>query len=60
LVQGAIIGLLVQAYFCQRLYAISKRWWVTAPIMALVVFSFVGVIASVGVPTPYSASCIII
>ncbi|KAJ7221943.1 hypothetical protein C8J57DRAFT_1593707 [Mycena rebaudengoi] len=43
---GAIIGLLVQAYFCQRLYAISKRWWVTAPIMALVVFSFVGVIAS--------------
>ncbi|KAJ7221944.1 hypothetical protein C8J57DRAFT_244890 [Mycena rebaudengoi] len=43
---AALIGLLVQAYFCWRLYAISKKWWIAAPIMALVVFSFVGIIVS--------------
>ncbi|KAK0201089.1 hypothetical protein DFS33DRAFT_1103950 [Desarmillaria ectypa] len=31
----ALIALYVQFYFCYRLYAISKLWWIVAPILFL-------------------------
>ncbi|KAF7368030.1 hypothetical protein MSAN_00868800 [Mycena sanguinolenta] len=42
-----MVGLLnfyVQCYFCTRLWAISRRWWVVAPIFTLFVFAQVSMI----------------
>ncbi|KAJ7596188.1 hypothetical protein C8J56DRAFT_775207 [Mycena floridula] len=36
----AFIGLYVQAFFCHRLYAISKLWWVVIPVAAIMAFAF--------------------
>jgi hypothetical protein len=49
--QTGIIALTVQTYFCFRLYAISKKWYVAAPVMALCVFSFLGAVIEVSVAT---------
>jgi hypothetical protein len=46
-VQGATINILVQAYFCFRLNAISKKWYVVAPAVALCVFSYIAAIINV-------------
>ncbi|KAJ7285101.1 hypothetical protein C8J57DRAFT_709572 [Mycena rebaudengoi] len=43
---GATIDILVQAYFCFRLYVISKKWYVVAPAAALCVFSYIAAIIS--------------
>ncbi|KAJ7275098.1 hypothetical protein C8J57DRAFT_1592801, partial [Mycena rebaudengoi] len=48
-VMTGIIALTVQTYFCFRLYAISKKWYVAAPVMALCVFSFLGAVIEVSV-----------
>ncbi|KAF7345178.1 hypothetical protein MSAN_01894100 [Mycena sanguinolenta] len=34
----AILAFYVQCYFCTRLWAVSKRWWVVAPIFILDLF----------------------
>ncbi|KAJ7578699.1 hypothetical protein C8J56DRAFT_835693 [Mycena floridula] len=39
----ALIGLYVQAFFCHRLYVISKRWWVVIPVAALMAFAFLSI-----------------
>ncbi|KAJ6619269.1 hypothetical protein B0H10DRAFT_2163983 [Mycena sp. CBHHK59/15] len=36
----ALIGLYVQCYFCFRLYVISKKWYVVAPIATVFLFAF--------------------
>ncbi|KAJ7834962.1 hypothetical protein B0H14DRAFT_3142191 [Mycena olivaceomarginata] len=35
----AILDFYVQCYFCTRLWAVSKRWWVVMPIFILFVFA---------------------
>ncbi|KAJ7874486.1 hypothetical protein B0H14DRAFT_3437651 [Mycena olivaceomarginata] len=35
----AILDFYVQCYFCARLWAVSRRWWVSAPIFTLFVFA---------------------
>ncbi|KAJ7346411.1 hypothetical protein DFH08DRAFT_810241 [Mycena albidolilacea] len=35
----AILNFYVQCYFCTRLWAVSKKWWVVAPIFTLFVFA---------------------
>ncbi|KAJ6465321.1 hypothetical protein C8R45DRAFT_1173815 [Mycena sanguinolenta] len=35
----AILNFYVQCYFCTRLWAVSQRWWVSAPIFAVFVFA---------------------
>ncbi|KAJ7909275.1 hypothetical protein B0H13DRAFT_2330574 [Mycena leptocephala] len=35
----AILDFYVQCYFCTRLWAVSKRWWVVTPIFILFVFA---------------------
>ncbi|KAJ7192064.1 hypothetical protein B0H12DRAFT_1246199 [Mycena haematopus] len=37
----AILDFYVQCYFCTRLWAVSKRWWVVTPIFTLFVFALV-------------------
>ncbi|KAJ7243810.1 hypothetical protein B0H12DRAFT_968147, partial [Mycena haematopus] len=37
----AILDFYVQCYFCTRLWAVSKRWWVVMPIIVLFVFALV-------------------
>ncbi|KAJ7285105.1 hypothetical protein C8J57DRAFT_1290455 [Mycena rebaudengoi] len=44
---GATINIFVQAYFCFRLNAISKKWYVVAPAAALCVFSYIAAIINV-------------
>ncbi|KAJ7450416.1 hypothetical protein FB451DRAFT_1527572 [Mycena latifolia] len=39
----AAIGLYVQTYFCYRLWVISMRWYVVAPIHLLCVFGFLAI-----------------
>ncbi|KAJ7583917.1 hypothetical protein C8J56DRAFT_830036 [Mycena floridula] len=36
----AFIGLYVQAFFCHRLYVISKLWWVVVPVATVMAFAF--------------------
>ncbi|KAK0497876.1 hypothetical protein EDD18DRAFT_1104382 [Armillaria luteobubalina] len=43
----ALIGLYVQFYFCYRLYAISKLWWIVAPILFLYLFAIGSVAAAI-------------
>ncbi|KAK6969471.1 hypothetical protein R3P38DRAFT_3144706 [Favolaschia claudopus] len=40
----ALLNFYVQCYFCSRLWAISKRWYVVAPIFILFVFAIVSVV----------------
>ncbi|KAJ6465333.1 hypothetical protein C8R45DRAFT_1219727 [Mycena sanguinolenta] len=35
----AILNFYVQCYFCTRLWAVTQRWWVSAPIFAIFVFA---------------------
>ncbi|KAJ7184738.1 hypothetical protein C8R46DRAFT_1208914 [Mycena filopes] len=42
----ALIGFYVQCYFCFRLYVISKRWYVMAPIATLFLFGFLSIIVA--------------
>ncbi|KAJ7702761.1 hypothetical protein B0H17DRAFT_1042948 [Mycena rosella] len=42
----AIIGVYVQAYFCFRLWVISKRWYVVAPIATLFFFAFLAIVVA--------------
>ncbi|KAJ7260307.1 hypothetical protein B0H12DRAFT_1181987 [Mycena haematopus] len=37
----AILDFYVQCYFCTRLWAVSKRWWVVTPVFTLFVFALV-------------------
>ncbi|KAK0478876.1 hypothetical protein IW261DRAFT_1593960 [Armillaria novae-zelandiae] len=48
----AVISFYVQCFFCYRLYALSKMWWITAPIMVLYVLGLTSAI----VATYYIAS----
>ncbi|KAJ6506931.1 hypothetical protein C8R45DRAFT_790575, partial [Mycena sanguinolenta] len=43
----AILDFYVQCYFCTRLWAVSQRWWVCAPIFTLFVFALVSMIIAV-------------
>ncbi|PBK92443.1 hypothetical protein ARMGADRAFT_930465 [Armillaria gallica] len=43
----ALIALYVQFYFCYRLYAISKLWWIVAPILFLYLFAVGSVAAAI-------------
>ncbi|KAJ6542401.1 hypothetical protein B0H10DRAFT_1854675 [Mycena sp. CBHHK59/15] len=43
----AVIGAYVQWYFCFRLYVLSKRWYVVAPIATLFLFTFLSIIVAV-------------
>ncbi|KAF8185525.1 hypothetical protein K438DRAFT_1723437 [Mycena galopus ATCC 62051] len=40
----AILDFYVQCYFCTRLWAVSKRWWVVAPIFTLFVFALMSMV----------------
>ncbi|KAJ7503780.1 hypothetical protein B0H11DRAFT_2355580 [Mycena galericulata] len=40
----ATIGLYVQSYFCYRLFVISKKWYVVAPIVTLFVFAYLSMV----------------
>ncbi|KAJ7225137.1 hypothetical protein B0H12DRAFT_1240711 [Mycena haematopus] len=40
----AILDFYVQCYFCTRLWAVSKRWWVVAPIFSLFFFALVSMV----------------
>ncbi|KAJ7108736.1 hypothetical protein C8R44DRAFT_884772 [Mycena epipterygia] len=40
----AVIGYYVQCYFCFRLYVISKKWIVVAPIATLFLFAFLAIV----------------
>ncbi|KAJ7087978.1 hypothetical protein B0H15DRAFT_294954 [Mycena belliarum] len=42
----AIIGLYVQSFFCWRLWVISRKWYVMAPIAAVLVFGFISVVVA--------------
>ncbi|THH08100.1 hypothetical protein EW145_g2926 [Phellinidium pouzarii] len=42
----ASIGVYVQTYFCFRLYAISRCWWVVSPISAILLFAYAASIVS--------------
>ncbi|KAK0213622.1 hypothetical protein IW262DRAFT_1410506 [Armillaria fumosa] len=42
-----LIALYVQFYFCYRLYAISKLWWIVAPILFLYLFAVGSVAAAI-------------
>ncbi|KAJ6462742.1 hypothetical protein C8R47DRAFT_1327090 [Mycena vitilis] len=37
----AIAGLYVQCYFCSRLYLLSKKWYIVAPMVAIFIAAFV-------------------
>ncbi|KAJ7609728.1 hypothetical protein DFH06DRAFT_1344262 [Mycena polygramma] len=37
----AIAGLYVQCYFCSRLYLLSKKWYIVAPMLAIFIAAFV-------------------
>ncbi|KAJ7185819.1 hypothetical protein C8R46DRAFT_387030 [Mycena filopes] len=39
----AFIGLYVQSYFCYRLYVVSNKWYVAAPVAGLFFFAFLAV-----------------
>jgi hypothetical protein len=45
--QVALIGLYVQSYFCWRLYAISKKWWIVTPIASLFLFAVLAIVIAV-------------
>ncbi|KAJ6563156.1 hypothetical protein DFH09DRAFT_1315774 [Mycena vulgaris] len=45
----ALLDFYVQCYFCTRLWAVSKRWWVVMPIFILFVFGLL----SMGIGTYY-------
>lgn len=55
IIMEASISFYVQCYFSYRLYALSKMWWIAAPIMVLYVLG----LASAIVVTYYIASFII-
>ncbi|KAJ6495030.1 hypothetical protein C8R45DRAFT_1094706 [Mycena sanguinolenta] len=40
----AILDFYVQCYFCTRLWAVSRKWWVVAPIFVLFVFALVSMV----------------
>ncbi|KAJ7458637.1 hypothetical protein B0H11DRAFT_2242874 [Mycena galericulata] len=42
----AMIGLYVQTYFCYRLWVISKKWYVAAPVAALFLFAFLAIVVA--------------
>ncbi|SJL08587.1 uncharacterized protein ARMOST_11953 [Armillaria ostoyae] len=48
----AVISFYVQCFFCYRLYALSKMWWIAAPIMVIYVLG----LTSAVVGTYYIAS----
>ncbi len=35
----SLISLYVQSYFCYRLHAVSKKWWIVTPVLVLYLFS---------------------
>ncbi|KAJ6616727.1 hypothetical protein B0H10DRAFT_1798878, partial [Mycena sp. CBHHK59/15] len=43
---AAVIGAYVQCYFCFRLYVISKRWYVVAPIATVFLFAFLSIVVA--------------
>ncbi|KAF7359774.1 hypothetical protein MVEN_00702200 [Mycena venus] len=42
----AIIGLYVQSYFCYRLWVVSRKWFVAAPIALLFAFAFLSIVVA--------------
>jgi hypothetical protein len=47
LTQVALCDLHVQAYFCLRLWVISKKWYVVAPMATFFVFAFLAIAVAV-------------
>ncbi len=45
--QIAVISFYVQCFFCYRLYALSKMWWIAAPIKVLYVLGLTSAIVAV-------------
>ncbi|KAJ7452949.1 hypothetical protein FB451DRAFT_1565855 [Mycena latifolia] len=43
----AVIGLYVQTYFCYRLWVISTKWYVVAPILLLCLFGFLAIVVAI-------------
>ncbi|KAJ6578731.1 hypothetical protein DFH09DRAFT_1276194 [Mycena vulgaris] len=41
---GATITLLVQSYYCSRLYVISKKWYIVVPPGVLAIFTYVTIL----------------
>ncbi|KAJ7642042.1 hypothetical protein FB45DRAFT_1054383 [Roridomyces roridus] len=39
----ATIDLYVQSYFCYRLWAVSNKWFVVAPIVAIFIFAYLAI-----------------
>ncbi|KAF7309174.1 hypothetical protein MKEN_01120000 [Mycena kentingensis (nom. inval.)] len=58
---GAIIAAYCQLYYCYRLYKLSGRWWVVAPIIIVILLALIGafitasVIATTGGSTDWFA-----
>ncbi|KAJ7242953.1 hypothetical protein C8J57DRAFT_1477263 [Mycena rebaudengoi] len=46
---GAVIAIYVQTYYCYRLWRLSQKWWVIAPILALMGLSVVAAIITASV-----------
>ncbi|KAJ7734546.1 hypothetical protein DFH07DRAFT_988865 [Mycena maculata] len=42
----ALIGLYVQTYFCFRLWVISRKWYVVAPIATIFLFAFLAIVVA--------------
>ncbi|KAJ7668027.1 hypothetical protein B0H17DRAFT_1210180 [Mycena rosella] len=42
----ALIGFYVQCYFCYRLWVISNKWYVVAPIATLFLFAFLSIVVA--------------
>ncbi|KAF7333814.1 hypothetical protein MVEN_02338300 [Mycena venus] len=40
----AILSFYVQCYFCYRLWSVSKKWWVVAPILILFIFALLSMV----------------
>ncbi|KAJ7359659.1 hypothetical protein DFH08DRAFT_1038655 [Mycena albidolilacea] len=40
----ALVGLYVQSYFCFRLWVISKKWYIVAPVATVFLFAFLSIV----------------
>jgi hypothetical protein len=45
--QRAAIGLYVQAYFCSRLFLLSKKWYIVTPLASVFVTTFIANVVGV-------------
>ncbi|KAJ7288727.1 hypothetical protein C8J57DRAFT_1642896 [Mycena rebaudengoi] len=46
---GAVIAIYVQTYYCYRLWRLSQKWWVIAPILSLMLLSLTSAIIAASV-----------